>query len=213
MIVTLSERRLSELIRSLENISDTDSEIAYRMAEYASKLFVHVAEGYGLRMEGMIQHTGDIAEFRFAIGGAKDFHGQIDWDKLVAGLQFMNPLCVSVEREDLAVICDKLIGNQALQSWDEYAPTLQRILPGQLESRIEAALLKYVWNRPIEITAQTPTDKLLAELQIQEEFANAGLVDPSLKTQAVDKHREKEIADYQAAEARRHQEFYNQFTR
>ncbi len=208
MIVSLSERRVSELIRSLENINDSDSEIAFRMQHYAAKLFTHVNDGYGVKFVGMSETHGDIGSFKFDIHGCKDFHGQIDWNKLVGGLQFLNPLCVSVEPEDVTVICDKLIGNQALAAWPEYEATLQRITPGELQSRIEAALMKYVWNRPIETNAMTPTDKALRELQIQEEFGKAGLTDPLLRLQAVADFREKQEREYQAAKDARHRAFY-----
>ncbi len=44
MVITLSERRLSELIRQLEGIADSDSEIAFRMQHFASRIFKHVAD-------------------------------------------------------------------------------------------------------------------------------------------------------------------------
>src|SRR5260370_42588541 len=113
MIVSLSERRVSELIRSLENINDSDSEIAFRMQHYAAKLFTHVNDGDGVKFVGMSETHGDIGSFKFDIHGCKDFHGQIDWNKLVGGMKFLKTLFVRVEPEDVTVLRVTLTGKQA----------------------------------------------------------------------------------------------------
>src|SRR6266567_3544796 len=107
MIVTLSERRLSELIRGLEGINDTDSEIAFKMKSYAGRLFKYVYDGYGIKMVGLVEHTGDIGSFSFDISdiGRNYQTGDFDWQKLIGGLQFMNCLAVTVEESDIEQIC------------------------------------------------------------------------------------------------------------
>ena len=90
MILTLSERRLSELIRQLEGINDSDEEILFRMQHYAAKLFNQVSE-YGIRMVEMVEHHGGIGSFRFDIKGVgMDWQtGGFNWEQLNQGLSFL----------------------------------------------------------------------------------------------------------------------------
>lgn len=208
MNVSLSERRVSELIRQLEGIADNDSEISFRMSHYAGRLFSHLSDTYGLKFVGMIETHGDIGSFKFDITRCKDFHGTIDWDKLVGGLQFLNCLCLSVEPEDIRVICDALVGNSLLAVWPEYEATLQRITPSELQPRIESALMKFVWNRSTEIAA-TADGRHVHELQIQEAFGNAGLIDPSLSYTASLERRQREEAEYAKREQARIDRVWN----
>src|SRR6266700_6919698 len=150
MIITLSERRLSELIRGLEGIQDTDEEIAFQMQRHAIRLFRHVAEDYRIRMVGLVEHSGGIGSFKFDISGiGKNWQtGGFDFEKLTAGLSFINPLCVSLEEQDIEHICDGPVATAMMDHWEEYAGTLQRITVSEIQPAIEKACLEFAWKPP-----------------------------------------------------------------
>lgn len=214
MVITLSERRLSELIRQLENITDSDEEICFRMVHYAERLFKHISE-FGVRMQGMLDHNGGIANFQFTIAGVgKNWQtGDFDWDKLRQGLNAMNPLAVTVEPEDIDTICSGIIRVAMLDNWHQYAASLERITVGQLQGAIENACQKYAWGSPIEMGSESDTDETMRELAVQDVFARAGVIDPSLHSRAVKSRRQAEEDAYQAAEQKRKNAWYQQYNR
>jgi hypothetical protein len=203
MVLTLSERRLSELIRSLEGISDTDSEIAFRMQHYCSRLFAHVANDYGIRMVGMVETHGDLGSFQFDISSiGRDWQtGDFDWQKLIGGLQFLNPVAVTVEARDMEAICTGLVATGMIDNWNNYAPTLQRLSVSQVQPAIEAACMETVWKQPAEMGG-TETERNMSDLDFRLQLERSG--DPK----ALDLLRElvhrDEVDSYQRAEEEAH---------
>jgi len=205
MQLTLSERRLSEQIRQLENINDTVEEITHKMDHYAARLFKHLNDGYGLRFLGMLHQSGGLGTVQLDIGGVGRSWQTNDWDweKLRGGLNLLNPVSVTVTAEDIGHICTGLIKPLALDAFPQYARELERINVSEIESTIEKVLLRYVHQPSIEM----PSDPRLREARIQEQFARAGIVDPSLRTQAVEELQRREAERIKADEHRRYQEF------
>lgn len=213
MVITLSERRLSGLIRQLENITDSDEEICFRMALYAERLFRHIAE-FGIRMQGMIDHQGGIANFQFTIAGVgKNWTGDFDWDKLRSGLNAMNPLAITVEPEDIDTICSSVIRVAMLDNWHLYASSLERITVGELQNAIENACLKFAWNAPIQMGGDESNTDATRELAVQDVFGRAGIIDPSLRSKAIEAYNRKEIEAVEAARNAREKEYYERFSR
>ena len=147
MILTLSERRLSELIRQLENINDNDEEILYRMKHYASKLFSYVGE-YGIRMVEMVSHSGGIGSFRFDISGVgRDYRtGDFNWDRLRDGLNLVNPVGITMERSDIWAICTGLVAKGLNDVWYDIAPNLERLSVSEFQPTLEAWLQHTVFG-------------------------------------------------------------------
>lgn len=215
MQVTISERRLSELIRNLESINDTDEEIAFKMRHYASRIFKHVYDGYGLKFLGMLEQSGGLGTMQFSIEevGRNWQTSDFDWEKLIGALQFINALAVTVELTDMQIICTGLVAVGAADEWNNYASELERISPSEVQSKIESALLRFVYNKPTETTALSPNNQELRDLEMDGAFARAGMVDPSLRSRAVESYRQREIAEHEAAENRRQQQWYEEFRR
>lgn len=173
MLVTLSERRLSERIKQLEGIQDSVEEITFRMEHYAMRLFAHVNE-FGVRFLGLVSQSGGLGTFRFDIGGVgRDWQtGDWNWQKLAEGLNYMDPVAVSIEESDMEVVCTGLIASMAVDSWDSYASELQRISPNEVCSKIEAVLLR-LHTQPREISSfdRTGIPEYDQQLQEQEDIA------------------------------------------
>jgi hypothetical protein len=218
MIVTLSERRLSELIRQLEGINDSDSEIAFRMQYYAGRVFKHVADAYNLHMVGLLEHQGDIGSFQFDISriGRNWETGDFGWDKLIGGLQFINALAVTVEAIDMEWICTGLIATSATDAFDDYAHELQRLSVAEVRPKIEAVLLKYVWNGSgpqRNSTGNTELDRHFDTQDFQAQLARAGddksleLLRSIIRSDAVDDYKQAEEAAYKAREDAAHKQW------
>lgn len=137
MLVTLSERVMSEVVRNLEGLDPaiTLEEITERMPEYSKRLFDYVGQ-FGVRFLSCLQVRGQLADFRFQLIP----NGQDNRDSFTQGLAIMRPVCISVEESDLGA----LVLNPAMLAgfrgaWQQIGPTLQRISPNQLLDKIEAA--------------------------------------------------------------------------
>ncbi len=207
MVITLSERRLSELIRQLEGIADSDSEIAFRMQHFASRIFKHVADCFGIKMVGLLEHQGDIGSFQFDISGVgmDRQSGGFKWDKLQSGLNFLNVLAVTVEEKDIEEICSGPVCTAMMDSWDHYAHTLQRLSVAEIQPAVERACLEYAW-KPRPAPDYTGVPALDAELQYDLDTAQlqrAGLKNPLEKVEAIEAYRRAEEAAYAAQEAAR----------
>jgi hypothetical protein len=168
MLVTLSERRLSERIRQLENIQDSIEEITFRMEHYAKRLFLHVNE-FGLRFAAMVEQHGGLATIQLDISGVgRNWEdGDFAWSKLSEGLACLDPVAVSVEERDMAAICTGLIATMALDSWESYAAELQRISVSEIRPKIEAVLLR-LHTQPREVVSYERTGIPEYDHQLQE---------------------------------------------
>jgi len=196
MILTLSERRLSELIRQLEGINDSDEEILFRMQHYAAKLFNQVSE-YGIRMVEMVEHHGGIGSFRFDIKGVgMDWQtGGFNWEQLNQGLSFLNPLAVSFEREDLWAICDGLVGTAMNSVWYEIQPNLQRLSVNEVRQTFESWCQHVAFGNAPDFLR----DPVLEEIQAQSAFEQAGIEDPLKHHLEREEFNRQEIEAYKEA--------------
>jgi hypothetical protein len=199
MILTLSERRLSELIRSLEGISDTDSEIAFRMQHYCSRLFAHIANDYGIRMLGLVEHHGDLGSFQFDISpiGRNWQTGDFDWEKLSGGLHFLNPVAVTVEARDMQAICTGLVATGMIDNWNNYANTLQRLSVSQIQPAIEAACMETVWKQPAQMGG-TEIERNMSDLEFRLQLERSG--DPAARELLRSLVHQDEVDSYRRAE-------------
>jgi len=209
MRVTLSERRLSERIKQLEGINDNVEEITYRMEHYAMRLFAHVNE-YGVRFVGMVHQSGGLGTFQFDISGVgRDWQtSDFNWQKLAEGLSFMDPVAVTVEESDMSAICTGLVLTMAVDNWEQYAAELQRISVGEIQPKIEAALLR-LHNQPREVTSYTGDPQLDAQFREDEvtaQFWRAGVEDPLAPHKATVARQQAEEAAYAARERAAYEE-------
>jgi hypothetical protein len=193
MIVILSERRFAERIRQLEGIEDTSEEIFVRWTHYGTRLLKHL-EQFGILKTATLESNGNIASFQFDISrvGRNWQSGDFDFAKLNEGLNLLDPVAVSLEEQDLAAICTGPIQTAMVDRWDEYAHTLQRILPGQIESAVEAACLKYAWGDRMEVS-YTGNPSQDAQLQYELDTAQlqrAGLRNPLERFEAQEAQRQ-----------------------
>jgi hypothetical protein len=214
MLVTLSERRLSERIKQLEGINDSPEEITFRMSHYASRLFAHVNE-FGVRFVGMVGQSGGLGTFQFSIDGVgRDWQtGDFNWQKLAEGLSYMDPVAVSIEEQDMRAVCVGLVASMAVDSWDSYASELQSISVNEIQPRVEAVLLR-LHTQPREISSfdRTGVPEYDRQMQEQEDIAQLQRVGDDPQIQALLRDLEKqrqqrafdeaEIATYQAQEDR-----------
>jgi len=203
MIATLSENRLRDLIRSLENLPNyTDDELLVKFDKYCKKLFSYVHRDFGIRFVGMVSIAGTIGAARFTLEG--------DRERAIQGLIYLNPVSITAEVEDLGCLVPNTV-MCARAAWPEIAGQFERISPGELFDTIERVIPEVAFRPAPPATSET--EALMSELNFQDWLAQNGLVDPSLKSRAVEQFREKEIAEQQAAEDRHKQKWYNQFSR
>src|SRR5690348_589834 len=147
MLVTLSERKLSERIRELENIQDSTEEICERMQHYAARLFKHIAE-YGVQMAGMVQHSGGLGVFRFSLSPVFDDEGR---SMRIEGLNLMNPNSVSVEVSDLPGLVPQGIARTVLEDeFGTYSHEVQKILPSDISPTLER-IAQRVMTAPLSV--------------------------------------------------------------
>jgi hypothetical protein len=196
MIVTLSENRVLSLIQQLEGIQDPPEEIIERMERYAARIFRHVYEGHRLRFIGLLSNRNKIGEFKFSLETD-------DMNLIVGGLNFMTPVCISVEPEDMPhLVPDPVIGSTMRSAWSEYAAKLQKISPSELAPIITDLYWQTIGGRLGGSTQ--PATKQGYDAWLKEN----GLKDPGAKYDAEQAYREKEEAAYKAAEDARTQRFY-----
>jgi hypothetical protein len=198
MIVYLSESRLSSLIRQAEGIDAPDSEIALMMDKHARGIFSHVAN-YGVRMVGMISHTGDIARFKMEIGGN-------DRETIIAGLQWLNPVCISLEQEDLPALCPNPLGLGVLQStWHDVHGEFDRIQPATIIDTMENVATRLAFSLDTQAHAEIAKtiDPAGYEQGFEEWCQQNGIRNPTAHHDEVERHRQAEITERQQQEQAR----------
>ena len=199
MILTLSENRLSNLIRQLEGITDTHDELHVRFDHYCSRLFVHVNDVFGLRMVGMVSNAGTVAAFKFDISAiGRNWQGDWDWEKLMGGLQLLNPVAITVESIDMEWICTGLIATTMADNWELYAHTLQRLSVNQLQSAIETACREIAWKTPVN-ASPIPDNDLMREFNFRAQLERAGDADSLRLLNEI--NRQDAVDTYQRVEA------------
>jgi len=207
MLVTLSERHLSERIRELEGINDTVEEITYRMEHYAKRLFVHVNE-FGLRFSAMIEQHGGLATIQLDISGVgRNWEdGDWHWSKPYEGLACLDPVAVSIEESDMAAICEGPIATMAVDTWGNYAAELQRISVSEIRPKIEAVLLRLHTQPLISETADPALNYELSTAQLH----RAGLRNPLERFEAQEAYRQAQEAEYASQQQAAHEAMWGE---
>lgn len=146
MLCVLSERRLSALIRQLENLSPeayTDEEIKERMGAFATKVFAHIAN-FGVRLAGLIKVRDGFGDFKIALTDPPYQQGDLR-QSFVDGLALLNPLSITVEKDDLPRLVPNAMTRAAMvDCWPNIAAQLTAILPNELLSKLEDAACKLI---------------------------------------------------------------------
>jgi hypothetical protein len=221
MFITLSFRKYAEVIREAENLdpSTTDAEIAVRLDYYSTRIWDHMFR-FGIKFLSCPERTPDVAAFQVSIAGVgRNYQtGDFDWQRLQEGLNWLRPVAVTVTQDDIEHICSGPVATAMSDRFDEYSPTLQRILPSQIQPAVEAACLKYAWGSR-EIVAYTGDPALDREFAREEELAQLQRVGDDPHVQALlrdlerrrqqDAFNESEIAAYKAQEDARLERIMN----
>jgi hypothetical protein len=187
MLCTLSERKLSERIRELENINDSVEEIVDRMPHFAARLFAHIA-AYGVRMVGMVGQNGGLGTFQFALS---PIFNEEDRATRINGLNLMNPNSVTVESGDLpALVPPGLIQTMLIDEWHTFSARLNKVLPSDIGGIIESAAQNCM-KQPssVDFGDQELNDEYFADF-----LQRAGKKDPMARINAVDEYRRREEA-------------------
>lgn len=190
MLVTLSERKLCDLIRQLENIQDSSEELLVRFDYYCGRLFVHIAE-YGVTMKNLVQNSGAVAAFKFELNPHRR-------ETITAGLRLLNPVAVSLEVEDIgALVANPVVAAGLRDAWGEIGPQLQRIAVSDIMTKLEK-FASTVAFRPKPIANEG--ELIEHELGYQTWLLQNNLEDPAAKSTHLREFREAEAARFEAAQ-------------
>jgi hypothetical protein len=177
MIVTLSERTTTELVRELEGLDPaiTVEELTERMPQYSQRLFAHL-RNFGLTYDGRCNPRGPVADFGFSL---KQNSVQDERQTLVDGLAMLRPICISVEREDLpSLILNPMVLAATVEQWPQIAGQFRKVLPSEVLDRIERIAGKVAFSpRPFDPYVDSMTGD--PELDAQVWFQMNGVKDPS----------------------------------
>lgn len=198
MLVTLSERKLSEQIRQLEGLdaSTTIEEITDRMPHYAGRLFQHLSRDYGVTMTGMVGTSGrdsQMGTFQFAL---KPIYDEESRGHRLQGLAMMNPNSVTVEQGDLpGLVPNGMVQTMLDDEWDWYSAQLQKVLPSDIPQILETAA-QHAMNRPSSNQIGIPE---YDEEMYQDFLRRSGKADPLKDYEARDKAQQEELQRIEAA--------------
>jgi hypothetical protein len=197
MRITMSERLLCDQIRQLENLdpATTVEEVSHNIIRYFRRLAEHI-QNYGVTLLGAdYQVNGSVSTM-----GAVLNRSYSDDDVLtrINGIRMLNPLSVSVERNDLQAFVTEQIALVALyDAWDSYAHELQRLAVNEVRAAIERIAPKVLFA-----PAPQPTNQFEAmqhEDGYQMFLSRAGKRDPMAHHNAVEEYRRQEEAAVKAA--------------
>ena len=194
MIVTISWPRFRELVKEFSSLptDTTDDELEIRLQTHADKIFSHCRE-YGLNITGLAQPaTSTVAHFNCDISGVgKDWQtGGFNWENLLGGLRFLRAIAVTVERTDLWVICDALVGKSLYDSWSDFGHNLARLDPEELQATVEAWCMRIAWGSG---TPDFMRDPVLEEIRTKMVLDECGIPDPLAKHIEQDEYNRQEI--------------------
>jgi len=193
MILTISSRRLTDLIRSLENITDTDAEIDANGHRYGHRLGQHLLE-FGI-IGGQYRERGQgIADWQVS------FTSNYDPETAVSGLKLLNPVNISLQFGDLP----KFIGNSVMlgcarEAWSDIEGEFQRIQPDELIDKLERVLGR------VAFAPVSPERQFESELTFSQWCQMNGLREPGAAQHAYDRRREEEILQRQKEERERYE--------
>jgi len=196
VLITLSERLLSERIRELENIPQfTVAEITSQMKYYGARLFQHIAE-YGVYLRELCIQNGELGTFRFEIA---PIYSDEDRATRFNGIRFMNPLSVTVEYSDLPGFFQNGLALTAAQ--EAFMPTdFQDLPPHELSPAIDRLAQQALFGPGRAPDGDVPAE--IAAVQQEQDFQfflrRAGLKDPLANLRKVDEYHRQEEAAVQA---------------
>lgn len=191
MILSLSERKTTALIQQLEGTDETIEEISYNMKRYGTRLFQHVNEAYQLEYAGMTNLSGGIADFRFNINCGRDLAtNDFNWESFLGGLAFLNPLGVTLERDDIWKTCDPLIGKSLYSAWADVRQNFERLSVAEVRPTLEAWLAHLAFNGHGQ-------DQKVIQMAAKQVFETneLGLADPMAHHREVEEYRRREIEE------------------
>jgi hypothetical protein len=196
MLITLAERTFNDRIRELEGLSPdvSSAEIEHRMEHYAGKLFTWLAE-FGITVLGIVENRVTIATFNAALERCYDEQSRAD---RLRGLRALNPLSVTVERNDLGAFFIDMALTAMYSAWDSYGHKLQRVTVNELESILDQIAPQIIVARPPQPTNEG--EAVEQEQDFQLFLLRAGKRDPLAKRNAIDEHRRAEEEAYAAAQ-------------
>jgi hypothetical protein len=203
MIVTLSERRFSERIREFQNIGPEVSadEIAHRLDKYAEKLFKYLSE-FGLSSIGLVGHTGTLGTFQITLEACWDDESR---NKRIEGLALLDPLSVTVERNDLRAFYLGILLSTMYDAWPLYSHELQRLTVGELNTALVSIAERIFLKSPTP-AADVFQESLTDDARFEMFCRRAGVRVPGAQFRAADEFNQSEIA---RVEAQRQAEYDN----
>ena len=215
MIVALSNSGITRLIREVEGLPPhtTDSEIVLLMDRYRQSLWSHL-ENFGVRFVALVgaNQQGDIGAFKFTLDASHTEHARQD---RIGGLNFLRPVCVSVEVEDLpALILNPPVLAAMKDRWADPALCSQffKISPSQILDQLERAAGKVAFGPRPEW--EQPDNEIIAEAQFQTWLQTHGLKDPTgPATKAFELRKAQQQAEQDRQESFRNGEAPNEDTR
>src|SRR4051812_18961506 len=131
MLITLSERTFADRIRELEGLGPdvTTAEIDHRLPYYAGKLFTWLG-AFGISVLGMAENQGSLATFNATL---ERCFGEGSRADRLRGLSALNPLSITLERQDLGGFFMDLALSAMYDAWDSYGYRFQRVTVGELQ--------------------------------------------------------------------------------
>lgn len=209
MRVTMSERALTEQIRSLENISQevTTEEIVHRIDRYARKLFDHI-RNYGIQMlQAGFQVSGTLCTMSAQL---KQSFSEEDCQTRINGLAMLAPVSVSLDQPDLpAFVVNPVMLASMSDNWIAFGASLQRLTLAEVRPTLENIAGQLMSAAP----PAPPTNDYEAEVQQLEYeafLAASGKKDPLAKHEAIERHRQAEEAAYATAQQAARDREWNQ---
>ena len=118
----------------------------------------------------------------------------------------LDPVSVTVERQDLGAFYIGLLRSAMYDAWDSYAHELQRLTVPELNAALVSIAERIFFKTP------TPTqdefqESLTDEARFEMFCRRAGVRIPGKQFQAVDEYRQREEAAVAAANEERYQRF------
>lgn len=198
MRITLSERALTEQIRSLENIGSevTTEEIVHRIDKYARRLFDHIRE-YGIQMlQAGFQVSGTLATMQAQL---RPSFSEEDCQARISGLAMLAPVSVSLDPPDLpAFVTNPVMLASMADNWISFGASLQRLTLFEVRPTLES-----IAGQLLSAPVAPPTNEFEAEMQ-QIEYdaflAASGRKDPLAKHNEIEAFRRREEAAYATAQ-------------
>ncbi len=191
MFVTISLPRILSTLKSWHGLdpATTDDEILVRLDLYAKDFFNSIRTDYGVSVGQLVQEQGSLGVFQVDISATR--RGTMaDWTLLIGGLSMLSPVCVSLAREDVWILCDGLVGKAVTANWSVCEAALQRLSLDELHPHFEAWCGKLAWGNP---EPQPWDDPDMKEIETRMRLDECGVPDPLAKHHEQQEYNRLEI--------------------